>query len=238
MRSGGISIGIAYGLAYFLVNRPMGDAERAELASRRSIAGPNLEWLAVYTGLACLLAYFMDGQMGGWGWIDIGVVVAIGVLYVLRHRQWGRGDGENTAIALPGGDPTLERLGVMLGVLLGLGLSIRNGLKGWFNIYRGNEEYWGRRLWEYLGPAYVVLLVAIGLWVLFRPRRSPAMEARDPHAYGWMWLVLIVQNAIAMLVTGPLSVWSEMAFALYYLLLFFISGVIVFHYQSMSRRVV
>ena len=58
---------------------------------------------------------------------------------------------------------------------------------------------------------------------------------RFPHAYGLMWLVLIVQNVIAQLVTGPLSQWNEMAFSLYYVLLFVISAVIVFHYQAMRE---
>src|SRR5262249_45787174 len=85
--SGGISIGIAYGIAYFLVNREMGGEERAALASRRSIAGPNFEWLLVYCGLAWLLVFFMGPQLGGWGNLDLGVVVLTGVAYVLLNRR-------------------------------------------------------------------------------------------------------------------------------------------------------
>ena len=203
-------------------------------ASRRSIAGPNFEWLFVYCGLAGLLFYFMGSQMGGWGNLYLGLVILTGVAYVLLNRRsWAP---EGTPAQPNGSDDRLESLGLYLGLLTGLGLSIRNGLKGWFNIYLGNEDYWGRRLWVYLGPAYLACLAVIALWVLPRPRRSEPDGGRFPHAYGLMWLVLIVQNVIAQLVTGPLSQWNEMAFSLYYLLLFFISAVIVFHYQAMRGR--
>lgn len=49
-----------------------------------------------------------------------------------------------------------------------------------------------------------------------------------------MWLVLITQNAIAQLVTGPYWVWNEMAFKMYYVLLLVISGVIVHHYHRLQ----
>lgn len=228
--SGGISIGIAYGIAYFLVNREMGGRERAELASRRSIAGPNLEWLFVYSGLACLLFYLMGSQFGGWGRVYLGVVLATGIAYVLINRR-SVADGEP-----PVGDDRLEWLGLSYGLLMGLGLSLRNGLKGWFNLYVGDENYWGRRLWEYLGPAYLAALVAIAAWVLLRPRRAGPVGVRLSQAYALMWLVLIVQNAIGQLVTGPFSQWNEMAFSLYYLLLFFITAVVVFHERAVRPR--
>src|SRR5262249_11411731 len=185
-------------------------------------------------GLAWLRVCFRGSPLGGWGTLDFGVVVLTGAAYVLLNR---RSSTEGEVSATPdGGDDTLERLGLYLGLLTGLGLSIRNGLKGWFNIYVGNEDYWGRRLWDYLGPTYLVCLAAIAVWVLLRPRPTKPVGARFPHAYGLMWLVLIVQTAIAQLVTGPLRQWNEMAFSLYYLLLFFISAVIVFHYEALRPR--
>jgi hypothetical protein len=295
--SGGISIGIAYGLAYYLVNREMADRERAMLASRRSIAGPNFEWLLVYFGLSWLLSLFLRPALGGWGSLYFSVVILFGAAYYLRNRrtvvngsgadpreaeagsriEWGTvcltlaliaglflpgrqaerygvvGSGvalalgfawylskretfdEEARIANPAsGDPSLERLGLYLGVLTGLGLSIRNGLKGWFNIYLGDEDYWGRRLWEILGPAYLACLLAIVLWNLIRARNPGARCF--PRAYPLIWLVLIVQNVIAQLVTGPLTQWNEAAFSIYYLLLFLLCPTIVFHFHAMRER--
>jgi hypothetical protein len=167
--SAGISIGIAYGVAYYLVNRPMSNAELAR-------HGPHL------------------------------------------------GNPH----------PNLERLGAYLGLWLGLGLSLRNGLKGWANIYLGNEEYWSGIQWKVIGP-----LLLVGLMLLLariRSRPLPAGYPGDvfPHAYRLLWIVLIAQNVLAQLVTGPRTVWSEMVFSLYYLLLFVLSGVIVHHVHSVK----
>jgi hypothetical protein len=57
-----------------------------------------------------------------------------------------------------------------------------------------------------------------------------------PHAYGLIWLVLVVQNTLALLVTGPLTDWNEVAFSIYYLLLFLLSATVVFHYQTLRER--
>jgi hypothetical protein len=54
--SGGLSMGVAFGVAYFLVNRPMSERERAAVESRRAIAGPNFEWLLIFLGLTWLLS--------------------------------------------------------------------------------------------------------------------------------------------------------------------------------------
>jgi hypothetical protein len=158
--SAGISIGIAYGLAYYLVNRP----------------------------------------------------VRTGNLYPRNH-------------------PNLERLAAYGGLLLGLGLSIKNGLKGWANIYVGNEDYWSAVLWKLIGP---LLLLGL-LIILWRVRRKPVPAGTDPfpHAYALMGLVLITQNVLAQLVTGPWSSWNEVAFSLYYLVLFALSGVILHHFHCL-----
>jgi hypothetical protein len=295
--SGGISIGIAYGIAYYLVNREMDSDERAKLASRPSIAGPNFEWLLVYLGLSWYLGLFLRSQMGGWGNLYFSVVILIGAAYYLLSRravlkessispregragiEWGTvllaaaliaglflpgrrtwwygvtGSGlalalgfawylanrstfdEEASLTTPAGsDPNLERLGLGLGLLTGLGLSIRNGLKGWFNIYLGHEDYWGQRLWEILGPTYLVCLLAIALWILVQPSPRTAAARRFRHAYGVMWLVLLVQNVIAQLITGPLTQWNEMAFSIYYLLLFLLTATIVFHFHTTKER--
>jgi len=166
--SGGISIGIAYGVAYFLVNRPTSDAEAQPPAGSP--------------------------------------------------------------------EPNLERFGAYAGLVYGLGLSIKNGLKGWCNIYIGNERYWDGVLWRIIGPLMLLSLIVLG-WRIWR-RRLPEDFAGDvfPHAYRLVWVMLIIQNVIAQLVTGPPTEWNEVAFCIYYVLLFFITSVILYHYQYRNRH--
>jgi hypothetical protein len=57
-----------------------------------------------------------------------------------------------------------------------------------------------------------------------------------PHAYRLIWLVLITQNVIAQLVTGPHRAWNEQAFSFYYVLLFMISALIVHHFQFLKTH--
>ncbi|HEY3855861.1 MAG TPA: hypothetical protein VGO67_15840 [Verrucomicrobiae bacterium] len=167
--SAGISIGLAYGVAYFLVNRPRPEAERSE--------------------------------------------------------------AENLS-------PNIERFVVYLGLVLGLGISVKNGIKGWANIYLGNENYWNALLWKVIGPLLILALVAVV--VHLRSHRLPRNFKGDmfPNAYGLIWLVLIIQNTIAQLVTGPWSSWNEVSFSLYYVLLFLISAVIVHHLHCSKSAVV
>ena len=305
--SGGISIGIAYGLAYYFVNRRMSNEESAcepelslscfggegrgeeahqkleplrppapstetslqrsagvvaitassprpsppEEERGRSQAMPghlvsqtqpqwglaqgriNLEWLAVY--LLVLLAlglFFIPALRRGWGALYFGLAGAFGIAYYLLNRGQPEGGGEGRLPSRE--DPNLERFGAYVGLLLGLGMSIRNGLKGWFNIYVGNERYWDRILWQIAGPLLLVCLLAILARLLLR--RLPRHFQGDafPHSYRLIWLVLIVQNLIAQLITGPHSSWPEVAFAIYYVLLFFISAVIVYHFHLLK----
>jgi len=168
---GGISIGLAYGLAYFFVNR-------------RSIVPQSVAELGKTTNL----------------------------------------------------HPNLERFGAYAGLILGLELSMKNGLKGWANIHIGNEQYWNGILWRALGPALLCSLA----WLIFRLRSRPILPGFKgdvfPHDCRLMWLVLITQNVIAQSVTGPYTVWNEMAFKIYYLLLLLISGVIVQHFSFLKKR--
>ncbi len=168
--SGGISIGIAYGLAYFLVNRPLPAEEQARHSAELANVRPNL-----------------------------------------------------------------ERFGAYLGLLLGLVLSIKNGFKGWLNIYVGKEDYWNGILWRGIGP--LLVLGFVSLLFLIRSRPLPRNHDGDvfPHAHRLIWLVLITQNVLAQIVTGPLREWREMSFSIYYLLLLCISGLIIHHFQRMKR---
>ena len=163
---GGISIGVAYGLAYFLVNRP------------RSGIGP-----------------------------------------AAPVNTW----------------PNLERFAVYAGLLFGLGLSVKNGLKGWANIHIGNEDHWNRVLWFILGPVLLIGLAVLVFRLRSRPSQIVAHHDLFPEAYRLMWLVLITQNVIAQLVTSPYTQWNEMAFKIYYALLFAISGTVLVHLNYLKR---
>jgi hypothetical protein len=224
--SGGISIGVAYGLAYFLVNRRMSELQREAHEARHVNEPPRIEWLAIYGGLTYFIWRFFSTQLDGWATAYFTVVGLFGVLYALANR----------GIDDHGQDPDSQRWGLYLGLLTGLGLSLRNGLKGWFNIYRGNENYWSGVLWKYLGPTYLVLLILIALWILLRPASRNSRRDYFPHAYALIWLVLLVQNAIAQLITGPHTQWSETAFAIYYALLFAITALIVLHVRVMKSQ--
>jgi hypothetical protein len=178
-----------------------------------------------------------EGHFNWWrcwessGGISIGM--AYGIAYFLvNHRVSAK--GRESGLSLKNARPNLERFGAYLGLLVGLGLSIRSGLKGWANIYLGNEEYWSRILWMAIGPLMLVCLAALVVWIRSRPLPRGFEGDVFPEAYRLIWLVLIVQNVLAQLVTGPASAWNEMAFKIYYVLLFLISAVIVAHFQHVK----
>jgi len=164
------------------------------------------------------------------GGISIGL--AYGLAYYLANRSLSGSVRAADATGPAGSHPNLERFGAYLGLLLGLGLSVRNGLKGWANIYLGNENYWDAVLWRVFGPLLLLALLALPVWIWLRP--VPGHRDVFPHAYRLVWLVLLVQNAIAQLITGPHSSWNETAFSIYYLLLFLLSAVIIHHFQFMK----
>ena len=300
--SGGISIGVAYGMAYFLVNRRMSPSEQAQVAARRSLEGPNFEWMLVYFGLTSFAYLFLALRLHGWAEIYFSIVIAIGAFYYVAHRgssAWlvvlmaivlicglfagpivaklpqsivehlpktpARGqllfweryaivtmaidvlvmavgvawyalnyatfEREKAANTPQTGDPNLERFGLSLGLLIGLAISLTQGIKGWFNIYKGDENYWDRAQWQYFGWIFLALLAVIGVRLLMRPLSRDFRGDRFPHAYGILWCVLTLQNVIAQFITGPLTNWTEMAFNIYYVLLFAITAAIVIHYH-------
>jgi hypothetical protein len=166
------------------------------------------------------------------GGISIGV--AYGIAYFLVNRRLSEPERNKLRVWLSHPHPNAERLAAYLGLLFGLGVSIKNGGKGWANIYVGNEDYWNGVLWRIIGPLMLIAALALVLRVWRRPLPRDARADVFPHAYRLVWLVLITQNVLAQLVTGPHTVWSETAFSLYYLLLFAVSAVIVHHFHCLE----
>ncbi|MFH1741025.1 MAG: hypothetical protein ABIH23_18645 [bacterium] len=166
------------------------------------------------------------------GGISIGI--AYGIAYFLVNR---RRSEEEMAAQPVNEHPNLERFAAYLGLVWGLGMSFQNGLKGWANIYLGNEDYWDAQFWHFIGP--ILLLCMVGLAIRIRKRSFPRGYQGDlfPHAYWLIWIVLIVQNVIAQLITFQISHWNEMVFSIYYVLLFLITAVIVYHYHFVRTHV-
>ncbi len=250
--SGGISIGIAYGVAFFLVNRPMGADEQAMIRARRPLSSlpsplrgrgaggegaassPTIEWLIVYLGLTALLVLPVREEAHWSIQAFLATVALFGVAYYLLRRN-GVPRRDEPALRA-NGDANLERFGLGLGLLVGLGFSVRNGLKGFFNMHYGNEEYYATLLWQIVGPSLVIGLLALCAWIFWRP--LPKSFAGDAFRYATpiVWLALVWQNVLGQLVTGPLSEWPEFAFAAYYVLLLLITAVIVIHYSDHARQ--
>ena len=72
--------------------------------------------------------------------------------------------------------------------------------------------------------------------------RIPADFAGDlfPHAAAVFWLVLIVENVVAQVVTGPVvgphARWDDFQFNLFYLVLFALTGALTYHFQFVSSQ--
>ncbi len=164
------------------------------------------------------------------GGISIGI--AYGVAYYLVNRPIGGKTGVSYRMA----NPNLERFGVYFGLLAAVGLSVKNGLKGWANIYIGNEEYWSMVFSRAVFPFVIAGLVIVAVRIVLRPLPGNYDKDPIPEAAWLVWMVLIIQNILAQLVTGPHSNWVENAFCGYYAVLFGISGAIVCHYQARQRR--
>jgi hypothetical protein len=201
--------------------------------------------------LLAIFSILMVGELPGWsGWFVTGeyrpwyrylytaMLALFGIAYyILNFRKPTR-----ATEAPPLQDSNLDHLGVCLGLLLGLGLSIKNGLRGWANIYPKmfpeGENYWGEVFWRVVGPLMLACLAVLLVYHLF-PSRLRATEGAKARIFPpplWpIGFVLIVQNVIAQMVTGPLSNPRELQFNVYYLILFLISTSIVLHFHFVRK---
>ncbi len=287
--SGGLSIGLAYGVAFFLANRRIAAKPSDPETQPGALDVASGDRLLVFAALANLTSMFLGEWLGGWGETYFAVAIAGAVIADLFQtraatsaqadsspprgsgRIWGAGVGAAmiAGLFLPETGPTLlkfgylvaasgiayalrpafrqgvelavpaatldrewERFGLGLGLLIGLGISIRAGVKGWCNIYLGNERYWSDQLWKWLGPVFLLLLVLLFVRLARAGARDRSAVGR--YAYGVLWLVILVQNTLAQLITGPPTEWTEVAFNIYYVLLFLTSAVIVVLYRRLS----
>jgi hypothetical protein len=162
--------------------------------------------------------------------LALAVVMLLGIAWFLLGRR--RFEDEKLATTPADGDPNLDRFGLALGLLAGLGLSLEYGVKGALNVRQFDERLWDRRLQHLLSPVYLLILLAIGARLLVKPLPRGYRGQIFPHAAALMWLVLAEQNLIAQAITGHRSNWQEAAFAIYYVLLFAITAVTIVHFQS------
>jgi hypothetical protein len=166
-------------------------------------------------------------------------IFGIGYHY-LASREGSRASPASAPKARRVEDPNLQRWGLFVGLVYGLGLTLRKGLKGATNIYFTDENYWDALFWNWVSLAMLICLL-VGMAVLLL-RRIPWNVRTDifPGAYAIIWLVLIAQNVLAQVVTGPVAgpraSWIEASFSILYVVLFCASAVIVFHYQFVKTH--
>lgn len=256
--TGGISIGIAFAVAYFLVNRRMSDGKIEEAhALRVSAPTPGWTWLLAYIVYAAALGYIAPEVMPAWHGLSNALMdwavptpladwffpvlcsatlMLIAIVFAAAYFGKANANGSRSDYALSVDSPVLERWGAHLGLILGLGISTERGFKGWANIYLGNEHFWDNVGWVIVGPAMVILMIVSAVTLL----RSYCPTDPDadvfPYAYGLVWLVIVVQNVIAQCVTAPYTNWNEVAFNIYYILLFFITAPIIYHIHHITTR--
>ncbi|MFH1740127.1 MAG: hypothetical protein ABIH23_14050 [bacterium] len=242
-----LAIIVAY-IVYSFVTRGRSTEEETRRRMGSANGTPNLDWLTTYLGLLVILSTFVRSELSqrdnniyfhAYTWI----AVIFGIVYYIlayRTRDVSAPSEEDKALQarrIAFGDPNMERWGAYVGLLFGLGLSIKNGLRGWGLVYRpGEEAYWDSRFFNIMSPLMLAGLMIIAVWLLWR--RYPRNYRGDvfPHAYRLIWLVLIVQNILAQIVTGPPTNWIQRAFCIYYLVLLIITGLIVRHYHLMKLR--
>jgi hypothetical protein len=197
-------------------------------------ANSNINWLTTYLSLAVILLAGIGVNMETWWHAPLWFGV-VGAAFGIAYWLFGTSDANTTD-----GDPNLERWGACVGLLYGLGLSLRKALKGGAESYLGNERYWDSVCWNWVALAMLVCLSIGAVWLL--RRRLPASDPRDrfPHAAAIIWLVLIAENVVAQVVTGPVfgprAAWNDFMFNLLYLMLFAVTAVIVYQVQLANRR--
>jgi len=156
--------------------------------------------------------------------------------------------------------PTAEKMAVYFALIVGSAFNIKNGLKGFMNLYVCHEAYWvgfferwgmgkfdpdrhgflAREDWW--SSVFLVLVVLPAVLLFFRllRRRLAHPYPQDfegdtlPRYTRFFGIVLVIHNILAQMVTGPHN-WTETVFSIYYVLLFLITAVLVHHYICLRR---
>lgn len=242
-----LGVAVLYGVLYFLTAlwkkvtvRPTEESTMVPFFKRY----PNLDWLAIYLSLLIIAASFLRGELPAWkGWfwmVQETPPAWTGMLGLACLAFFGLAWCALSYFSPREDDAGLERFAVHLGLLVGLGMSLKNGTRGWAHVYWEDwhdEAYWGELFWRYIGPGMLIVLVAIVLLALARRLMSREECSGVPHAFALIVLVLAHQNLIAQFITGPPTEWAEVAFNIYYVLLFLITAVIFYHYHFMQTWV-
>jgi hypothetical protein len=203
------------------------------------------DWLPVYLGLSVITLWCLSvGLVNGWhAPIWFGALVAtFGIGYQWLAHGLAPTKGGFCRFWPPQlEDPTVERWGIFLGLVYGLGLSLRKALKGGAHLYVGKEDAWDQIFWNWVSFGMLASLAVGTVWILTRAKQGVVRRNESRHTYAIVWLVLIAQNVLAQVVTGPLvgprASWSEFAFSILYAVLFFLTAAIIFHYHWYFRCV-
>jgi hypothetical protein len=111
-------------------------------------------------------------------------------------------------------------------------------LKGGANLYLGDENYWDSVCWNWVALLMVVCMLAGIAWLLYTRLPRKFQGNAFPRAYGIIWIVLIAENVVAQVVTGPVfgrgASWNDFTFNLLYLILFALTAVIVYHFHVLK----
>ena len=110
------------------------------------------------------------------------------------------------------------------------------GVKGWGNIYYGNERMWNNGAWAVIGPIMAILMIVAAIWLLpsYRPG-SPDTVAFPAQLATDLGGSYLSKRDCAMHYRPPYE-WSEVAFDMYYLLLFFTTMPIVYHFHYVKTH--
>jgi hypothetical protein len=217
---------------------------------RQETVGPRFGWdgLVTYLGFSLILIAAIGPNLATtWPapFCFALVAAAFGVGYFLLSSQSATDEaaGNRQQLRLNAEDRNLERWGLFLGLVYGLGLSLRKLLKGGSHLYLanyGDEKYWDPTCWKWVAAGMLVCLLAGLAW--FLACRVSVDFGGDvfPHAAAIFWLVLIVENVVAQVVTGPVvgphARWDDFQFNLFYLVLFALTGALTYHFQFVSSQ--